>query len=246
MKLIVGKWCFSPRLISSMLALMFIGLFISLGFWQLDRAEYKRTLYQGFLDRQTEEEIDLNQIIDNEEDYKSFLWRHFKTTGHFDEDIQILLDNQVIKGQPGYFVYTPFQPDNSDVYVLVNRGWVQADSDRSKLPELEKTDSVISINGVLKELPKTGLLLQKTIPEKMAGDIVRVQNIDLSELEKLLNIKLLPVIFRLEPGSKHGYVRDWQPPGSGENMHLGYAFQWFVFALTLLIIYLILNIKKIA
>lgn len=244
MKLIIGKWCFSPRLISSLLAAVFFCLFISLGFWQLDRAEYKKTLYQGYLDRQSEAEIDFNQINDKAEEYKSFLWRHIKATGRFGEDNQILLDNQVIKDEPGYFVYTPFQSINSNVYVLVNRGWVPVGNDRKKPPELEKTESVVTINGVLKELPKTGLLLQKTIPEKMTGGVVRVQNIDLNELEKLLNIKLLPVIFRLEPGSKHGYVRDWKPPGFGEEMHLGYAFQWFVFALTLFIIYLVVNIKK--
>ena len=39
---------FAPRLVWTLLALAGIALFVSLGRWQLDRAEQKRALFEGF------------------------------------------------------------------------------------------------------------------------------------------------------------------------------------------------------
>lgn len=243
MNLIIGKWQFCPRLITSLFAFVFFVLFLSLGSWQLDRAEYKRTLHEEFLSRQTEAEIDLSQLNSYEDD-SNFLWRPVSGKGHFYEEIQVLLDNQVVKGKPGYFVYTPFKPDTSDFWLLVNRGWVVAGNDRTKVPELIlKTDEAM-LKGIIKEPPKTGMLLAESVPEKMNEVVMRVQSLDLNQLETLLNKKFMPVIVRLEPDSDHGYLRDWRLPGSGESTHLGYAFQWFAFATVLLVIYLFVNIKK--
>ncbi len=55
-----------------------------------------------------------------------------------------------------------------------------------------------------------------------------------------------PFVVRLDPQSKAGgFVRNWPPPGERITMHLGYAYQWFGFALTLLVIYIVLNVKKV-
>ena len=60
----------------------------------------------------------------------------------------------------------------------------------------------------------------------------------------LIQNKLLPYIVRLSPESKQGYIRKWKVRDSGENIHIGYAYQWFAFAITLFVIYFVMNIKK--
>ena len=97
--------------------------------------------------------------------------------------------------------------------------------------------------AIIKEIPKTGLLLKELPPEEMKNGFYRVQRIDLAELEELTSTKLLPYVIRLSPESEHGYYRKWPLPGSGEDKHNGYAFQWFAFATVLFIIYFLLNIK---
>jgi surfeit locus 1 family protein len=246
MKLNIGNWCFEPKLLTSLLALVFLYLFVSLGVWQLDRAEYKRTIYADFEDRQSAEAIDFNREINNQLDIETLNWRKLNITGEFLEQYQILLDNQVEQTQAGYYVYTPFKLDRSNTIVLVNRGWLVAGTERQTVPDLVfTTQQKINIYGVAKEVPKTGLLLKESPPEKMSNTVFRVQRINIGELEKLTGEKLLPFIIRLEPESEHGYRREWRLPGSGESTNLGYAFQWFAFAAVLLILYLILNIKKI-
>ncbi len=244
MKLIIGNWCFSPKILTSLLTLIFISLFISLGFWQLDRAEYKRDLYSEFQNRQSSEAINFNLEKNKQRDKEDLIWRKVEAKGEFLEEFQILLDNQVEDTYAGYFVYTPFKLDQSEQIVLVNRGWLLADTDRSVSPKLIFTNGLVKINGVVKEVPKTGLLLKEMPPEKMDEKIYRVQRINIDEMEQLIKKKLFPYVIRLEPESEHGYIKKWRLPGSGENMHMGYAFQWFTFAAVLLVIYLLLNIKK--
>ncbi|TDJ18026.1 MAG: SURF1 family protein [Gammaproteobacteria bacterium] len=245
MKLIIGNWCFCPRLITSLLALVFFGLFISLGFWQLDRADYKRTLYSDFENRQSGQAIDLNHDNTKLSNKEEIIWRHVNATGEFLEQYQILLDNQVELGQAGYYVYTPFKLEQSEHVVLINRGWLSAGNDRTASPEIIMTNGFVNIKGVAKEEPKTGLLLKEMPPEQMNKGIYRVQRLNIDEVAELTKTKLLPYIVRLEPGSEHGYRRQWRLPGSGVSIHNGYAFQWFAFATALLIIYLVLNIKNI-
>ena len=245
MKLIIGNWCFCPRLITSLLALVFFSLFISLGFWQLDRANYKRTLYSDFENRQSGQAIELGHGNAKLSDKEEIIWRHVNATGEFLEQYQILLDNQVEKGQAGYYVYTPFKLEQSEHAVLVNRGWLSTGNDRTVSPEIIMTNGLVKIKGVAKEEPKTGLLLKNMPPEQMSNDVYRVQRLNIDEVAELTKTKLLPYIVRLEPESEHGYRRQWQLPGSGVSVHNGYAFQWFAFATVLLIIYLVLNIKNI-
>ena len=245
MKLIIGNWCFCPRPITSLLALVFFSLFISLGLWQLDRADYKRALYLDFENRQSGPAIDLNHYNTKLFDKEEIIWRHVRAAGEFLEQYQILLDNQVELGQAGYYVYTPFKLKQSEHVMLINRGWLSAGNDRAASPEIIMANGVVNIKGVAKEEPKTGLLLKDMPPEQMNKDVYRVQRLNIDELAELTKTKLLPYIVRLGPQSEKGYRRQWRLPGSGASIHNGYAFQWFAFATALLIIYLVLNIRRL-
>ncbi len=244
MKIFIGNWCYCPGLLTSLLALVFFSLFVSLGFWQMDRAEQKRTQHADFESRQSGRSINLNQDDIKSFDKDEIKWRHVNATGEFLEKHQILLDNRVEKGQAGYYVYTPFRLEQSGYVVLVNRGWISVGDDRTMRPDLNITSGLVNIKGVAKEQPNTGVLLKVLPPEQLFENIYRVQQLNINAVALLTKTKLLSFIIRLEPESEHGYRRQWKTPGSGESVNIGYAFQWFAFATTLLIIYLVLNIKK--
>ena len=89
---------------------------VRLGFWQLDRADQKNEINQNFIERQSEEEI-TDQSLINEEN----LWRKFTLDGEF-LNINFFLDNQMYRRNAGYSVFTPFVTSKGLV-ILVNRGW---------------------------------------------------------------------------------------------------------------------------
>ena len=103
MKLKIGNRYFCPKLLTSLLTLVFLCLFVSLGLWQLDRAEYKSNLYSDFQDRQASPAINLDQGANNKADKKELVWRHVNASGEFLEQYQILLDNQVYDTHAGLF-----------------------------------------------------------------------------------------------------------------------------------------------
>ena len=238
------QWLFQPRIFTSAIAILVFSLFIKLGLWQLDRAEFKEKKYNTYLIKQAEPAINLKELMDSTI-VEDMLWRAVYVDGYFNNDDQILLDNRVLKSKAGYYVYTPFKINNSNNVVLVNRGWIEASTDRTTVPEIRVTEDLTSIKGIVKASPLTGIVLKELPPEKIEDNIYRVQKINIEELKQQLELDLLPYIVRLEPDSNHGYTREWNKPGSDQSKHLGYAYQWFAFAVTLLIIYLLLNIKKI-
>ena len=127
----------------------------------------------------------------------------------------------------------------------------------NKIPNLNFTKGRATIYGVLKKAPRTGILLADNQAEKLNENITRFQKIDTYELTRLIKLNkikkfannpflypIFPYVIRLSPESEHGYIRNWESRNSGENIHIGYAYQWFAFAATLFVIYLVLNIKR--
>ncbi len=69
---------------------------------------------------------------------------------------------------------------------------------------------------------------------------------DMQRYVKIAPFAVQSFVVRLDPQSQAGgFVRNWPLPGERIMMHLGYAYQWFGFALTLLTIYIVLNVKKV-
>lgn len=241
----IKHWSFSPSLWPSVAVVLLLPLLVSLGFWQLDRAEEKRIRYETFMQRQTAAPINLNMNREVLKKPGDILWQRVFATGVFADDKIILLDNQIINAQAGYFVFTPFlMRGELKKYTLVNRGWVAAGNNRSEVPEFDKTGSEATIKAVIKKPPFTGIRLNDLPPEKMSNRIYRAQDLDIDRLSGLLGLELSEVVLRLEPESDYGFTRTWSVPGSGEAKHLGYAFQWFAMAVALLAIYLVVNTKK--
>ncbi len=238
----IKGWQFSPGLWPGVITVILLPLLVSLGFWQLDRAEQKREIYEQFKNRQSAAIIDLNLDSPKRHSKQDILWHQIKLKGVFDPGINILLDNQVVNSAPGYFVFNAFMLD--DEWLLVNRGWLPTGADRSIAPAIYTPKEEVELIAVATDVPTTGILLGNNNIERISEEIFRMQKIDIEEVSKITGLKLLPFIARLEPESDHGFVREWVMPGSGEEKHLGYAFQWFALALTLLIIFLVVNIKR--
>ncbi len=237
-----AKYSFKPGLWPSLVTLLVFPCLLALGFWQLDRAGQKRDMYQAFLDNQAAEPLDISWL-EARDDGTPYFWRHTVVSGAFDPGVLVFLDNQVLNGTTGYFVYALFKPESMRESILINFGWIAAGNDRQSLPAVQLPVGKVSITGVIKGVPPTGIVLGEAVPEKIQENY-RVQAIDIDQLSSLLNSEMMPFIVRLGADSAYGLTRQWSLPGSGEAKHLGYAFQWFALAATLIIIYLVVNLRK--
>lgn len=135
-------------------ALFVSALFTRLGIWQLDRAEQKRETLAEFEKRGNAPGLDLNRMFTR--DGESMWGRYASVTGHYTGPI-ILLDNQILEGRAGYFVYTAFAISGSELTLLVNRGWIPVEGDRNRIPDFVNPTGEQGLKGRLSHPPTTGL-----------------------------------------------------------------------------------------
>ena len=237
-------WQFSPGFWPTVATVLVLLLFPALGLWQLDRAAQKNVLQDAFERNQTADPIDFYALI-SPESPQDIYWRKVKLAGMFAKDMNILLDNQVLNGVAGYFVYTLFKVEQQDFWVWVNRGWVATGSSREAVPDIVLEEAIYNISGSIKAPPKTGILLADHVIEPLGAGVYRLQKFVLSDVQKLSTRKILPYIIRLDADSPAGLVRQWRAVGFGKERHKGYAFQWFAMATAVLCIYLLLNIRRV-
>ena len=223
-------------------ALFLSALFTRLGIWQLDRAEQKRETLAEFERRADASELDLNRMFTM--DSGSMWGRYASVIGHYIEPT-ILLDNQIYEGRAGYFIYTAFTISGRELTLLVNRGWIPVGGDRSRIPEFVNPAGEQRLNGRLRHPPEQGLRLTgSNLIERLSDSVMRVGGIDFNALTEVIGGELMPITLLLEASAADGFDRVWLPPGNDEARHLGYAFQWFALAVTVVVVSVIILLRR--
>lgn len=233
------RWIFRPRLLPTLVTLVLLPILISLGFWQLDRAEQKR---QILAEQQTQEQLPPLVLVSGlPADLSPF--RKVRVTGRFDTTRAFLLDNKIYQGRAGYQVLSPLKLDSGEA-ILVNRGWIPPGEDRTVLPRFDTPASRITITGRVIKSDKAPLQLSQ---DNIAGKHwpVVVQWTDFGQMEKRLGYHLLDYIVLQDPDNLAGFSRDWSITWIKPEKSTSYAVQWFLLAVALLIIYFVVNFKKV-
>jgi surfeit locus 1 family protein len=224
---------FAPRLVPTFLAGLAVFAFGALGVWQLDRADQKRVMARSFTAGGPA--IDWARLPADAPRFQRVQLR-----GTYDTNHQFLLDNMSHDSVAGVQVLTPLVLDNGEA-VLVNRGWLPFGATRQDLPEVGVGDGKRTVVGRIDELPRPGIWLKG--PEATGWPRL-VQYPGMAQLSAALGRELAPRQVLLDAGVPDGYVRGWVVPGSSPDRHLGYAVQWFAFAVLAVGIWFVLSFRK--
>lgn len=203
-----------------------VALFALLGQWQLRRAEQQDQLQQSFLAGTAAEPLRALPGVTAQEDLR---YRRIELRGRYVPDVQILLDNMTHDGVVGYQVLTPFLAAGERRPVVVNRGWVPASPDRSRLPTVVVDDRERILRGRIDRLPVPALRLGEG--ERSTVGPLRVLSFPLhTDLESELGRPLHAYQLLLDEAESDGYIRAWAARGPGAARNLAYAGQWFLLA----------------
>ncbi|MBN9430408.1 MAG: SURF1 family protein [Burkholderiales bacterium] len=235
------------RVVPTLAALALIALTVSLGNWQMRRADEKRALQAQ---REAAEASAPLPLAGGTIDPAQLDGRRISARGRFDLAHSVFIDNRTHQGIAGFHVLTPLKIAGSDRYVLVLRGWVARDpAERSRLPMLNDPAADVELIGIgQRDLAKT-LELGESAPPGPADRLW--QNADLASFGRWSGLPLQPLVLRQTEAAQRvaageavaagaaqqptaagavlddGLLREWPVPGSDVDKHLGYAFQWY-------------------
>ena len=236
--MIIFKRRFRPTLRATVIALAGFAVFVALGMWQLELANYKGTIQQKFESRL---EADYRQL-DIRAALSDIEFQKLELPGKYDLGRTILVDNQLYHGRAGYHVLSPFELSGSSDILLVNRGWVALGNSREILPSIEMPVSDGVVRGIA-NIPGDDIYRMGTISLQDNWPQV-IPFVDIEAMQTQFEGRLLPLVLWLGPEQAGHYPREWNPVWARPEKSRAYAWQWFTFGTLSLILFLILNFRK--
>jgi surfeit locus 1 family protein len=210
---------------------------VSLGFWQLDRADEKRGIEASIKLANTGSV----ELIVEEEGLKNKEYYEVRLQGKYLSDKQFIYDNQIVDQVSGYYVLTPYALAGQSKAILINRGFIPWNGRRDKLADIVVGEDAREIK-VLISKPIKRMELKPT--ESGIQFPALIQSIDLQDMASLASIDFSSVIGLLDASASNGFIRKWEPYTGSIEKHIGYAVQWFLMALVLAIIGIRIAIKQ--
>jgi len=212
-------------------------LLISLGFWQLDRADEKRAIEDQIASANSGDE----EFVTSVEFLKDKEYYHVRLQGSYIGDKQFIYDNQIVDQISGYYVLTPFILKGASKAVLINRGFIPWSGRRDKLANVDigekLTEAKVQISIPIKRM-------ELKVSETTGDFPVLIQALNLDEMSTIASLDFASAVGLLSPESENGFVRQWEPYTGSIERHIGYAIQWFLMAFVLAFIGIRLAIKQ--
>jgi len=234
--MIVLGYRFEPKLWAVFVTALFVIIFIELGKWQLSRADEKNARHELLELYAKQPAVTLPNTLVRLEDFQ---YREVEVQGEFISEHTIYLDNKTHQGRAGYHVITPLKVLNSELLVVINRGWIATGNDRSVLPYVSEIDGVVKISGLVVAPELRTLNLSEMVTAGKVWD-----NFNLQRYQEVTGKVIQPLMVLQRNHMEDSLIRDWDRPGSGADKNLGYAVQWFLLAATAIIIFIVLNVKR--
>jgi surfeit locus 1 family protein len=209
-----------------MAALVGVGLTLSLGRWQLQRAAYKESLAEQVQSRAALAPLSQDALLAlGPDDLPSQAQRRTALRGVWLPQYTVALDNRQMLDKQGFFIMTPLQLDAAGTVVLVQRGWLPRNFlQRDALLPFETPAGTVEVAGTIALAPAR--LYAFEAAEK--GTIR--QNLNIANYRTETGLPLRDFMLVQQGPAAEGLLRSWPAPNLGIERHYGYAFQWFSLA----------------
>ncbi|HEY0973613.1 MAG TPA: SURF1 family protein [Solimonas sp.] len=234
----MATWTFRPPWWASIGTVLASAVMCGLGYWQLQRGFEKVELQSRYVAAEARPVrlISAGSVADPS------LIERAQVQGRYDASRQLLLDNQSHDRKPGYQVLTPLLMADGSI-AIVNRGWIPLPRG-GETPDLSVTGDEVQFQALWRTLPAPAIRLDV---DNCAGSgwprVVQYPTI--AELRCLYGEFVAEGVLLLDPAATDGYVRQWDRGVElSPTKNYAYAAQWFAFALTLIAIFVKLNLRR--
>jgi len=230
---------FRLRPIPLLATVVVVAIGIALGQWQTRRGDAKQAIETQTAARAAAAPLQVSGAL---LDPAGIEFARLRVRGNFVTDWPLFLDNRPLQGKAGFYVLMPLKIEDSNVHVLVARGWVPRDrTDRLKLPVFSTPASTVEIEGLARTT--VGQVMQLGSAPKIEARAI-LQNLTLTELSAATGYTLQPFVFEQHSDTRDGLVRDWPLASSGIDKHRGYAVQWYGLAAMALLFFIVTGFRR--
>lgn len=216
---------------------------VKLGFWQLSRGDEKLLLEQQLQDREQMTPLVIEQLVEIESE---FTLTGFPLQVDVEPDTAplIYIDNVTFEGRVGYTVLQPMTVffQGGKKMLLVELGFVAAPSTRDRLPRVNSIESGSNLVGRVYQRSINPLSSDVMQEQMLEG--VRIQNLNLEQLSKVLDIPLFDFVLQPYALPESNLPKIWSPYPMTSQKHFGYAFQWFGMALVYALLVVLFVVRK--
>lgn len=231
-----------PRWIAGhLLALVLVVAFVNFGFWQLRRLEAVRARNATIVERTALPPVALDDALAGVTPEAFPEYRSVQAGGVFDPAHEVLLRGRSLGGQPGFHVVTPLLLPTGDAAaparaVLVERGWVPYELDVVPVEPALPPEGSVFVVGELRapQRPPTDAWAALAPRDPPEGALTQTFYVDVARLQPQMPYALVPAWIALRamtPASAGDLPKPLPEHDLDEGPHLGYAIQWFGFAL---------------
>ena len=208
-------------------AIIFVPITISLGLWQIERANEKKVIISNYdkLLVSTPIALQKEQPLEN--------WQPIETVGAY-QDLVVYEDNAINSGKAGFKVYHLFQNDDG-TFIFVHRGFIERNLIKNNLPRIDTPVGKKNIKGTT--LFKQNNTFVKNIEESDIRIIQEFNTTVLIERFPILKDRYLhPFLFNLDVRDADKFQPIEKPVNMTATKHIGYAIQWFGLCAALIIL----------
>ena len=213
-------------------------LLLGLGTWQVQRLAWKTALIDA---RKSALEAPAVPVPETLQAATPLDFHHVTVHGIFDHTKELYIGAFDPRGIEGFQIVTPMTLDDGNI-ILVNRGFVPTNH-KSPATRLEgQIEGPTELTGILRlAFTPTGWLVPRNAPGDNFWFYVDIPA--MAATDQLQGV--LPFYVEAGPAPNPGgfpiggQTRDYIP-----NDHLQYAITWYLFALTLAVIYFVYHYKK--
>lgn len=215
------KWvAFHVLVISAVVAMVW------LGFWQLRRLDDRRIFNETVVERSERPAVPLTSLLDDAAfDASELEWVTVTASGSYLPG-QIVVFNRSQNGRAGDNVLTALALGDGRT-VLVNRGFIPLETTP---PTPFGTN--VEVLGRIRPPQERG---RGGLTDAATETITEIRRVDVAKIAPQLPGEVVPMYLDLiasVPAVVPGDPTPVPPPEISEGNHLSYAFQWFIFALS--------------
>ena len=228
-----------PRWVGlTVFAIAVVAVCARLGVWQLDRLEERRVFNDRSAAGLAAAPAPLEELLEGDD---ALPYRRAIATGRYDTEHEVILYGRSLDGQAGNHVLTPLVLADGRA-VIVDRGWVPFEMDEPPVAAAPPS-GVVDVEGPLFATEPGGAGSIQPGEDR----VTTVRTVDIEAIDDDLPYGLVRWFLQLQSQSPapEELPVPASPPELTEGPHLGYAFQWFAFAMIAAVGYVILVRREV-